>query len=75
MAVSGFVVLSFIVCLGSFYMEIDSPEFQQLGPFDAYTMLVASFQNLPLALLYVVSVALIGVLVSRDIKCVPYARA
>lgn len=69
MAVSGFVVLSFIVYhLAHFTWRLTHPEFQQLGPFDAYTMLVASFQNLPLALLYVVSVALIGVHLSHGIS-------
>lgn len=69
MAVSGFVVLSFIVYhLAHFTWRLTHPEFQQLGPFDAYTMLVASFQSLPLALLYIVSVVLIGTHLSHGIS-------
>jgi len=68
MAVTGLIVLFFVFYhLAHLTWRLTHPEFQQLGPFDAYTMLVESFKSLPLSLMYVVGVGLIGVHLSHGI--------
>lgn len=69
MAGTGFIILFFIIYhLAHYTWRLTHTEFQQLGPFDAYTMLVESFKSLPLALLYVISVSLIGLHLSHGIS-------
>jgi succinate dehydrogenase / fumarate reductase cytochrome b subunit len=69
MAGTGFVILVFIFYhLAHLTWRMTHPEFQQLGPFDAYTMIVESFKSLPLSLLYIVGVSLIGLHLSHGIS-------
>lgn len=61
MLITGLLVLFYIFYhLAHFTWRFTHPEFQDLGPYDAYTMLTQSFQSVPVSLLYIVSVILVG---------------
>lgn len=69
MGLTGMTILVFILYhLAHFTWRFTHPEFEQLGPFDAYTMIVASFKSLPLAALYVAAIALVCLHLSHAIK-------
>ena len=60
MAHTGMVILVFIIYhLAHYTWRLTHPSFKQLGPYDAYTMVVESFQSLPLSALYVVAVGVV----------------
>jgi succinate dehydrogenase / fumarate reductase cytochrome b subunit len=60
MILSGLVVLSFLIYhLAHFTFRLTHPEFAQLGEYDVYPMLIASFQSPWISGFYVVSILLL----------------